>query len=206
MFKCHHRRRHGRAAFGEERETAMSEGRFGRHVRRGRRMFESGEEPFAGRRGFGRGRRMFDGGELKLVFLALIEIEPRHGYDLIREIETRSSGAYAPSPGIVYPTLALLEETGQIEAQAAEGAKKQFALTEEGKAFLDQNRTQANAALARLDEVGARAAPMEGGPVARAMGNLRAALHQRLADAIDRKALFEVADILDEAARKIERL
>ncbi len=206
MFEHHHGRCHGRAAFGEERETAMSEGRFGRHVRRGRRMFESGEEPFGGRRGFGRGRRMFDGGELRLVFLALIEIEPRHGYDLIREIETRSSGAYAPSPGIVYPTLALLEETGQIEAQAAEGAKKQFALTNEGKAFLDQNRAQADAALARLDELGAHAAPMEAGPVARAMGNLRTALRQRLTDAADKKALFDVADILDEAARKIERL
>ncbi len=186
----------------------MSEAPFGRHFRRGRRMFEGGDELFKGRHGFGRGerRRMFDGGELKLVFLALIEVEPRHGYDLIREVATRSNGAYAPSPGIVYPTLALLEETGQIEAQAAEGAKKQFALSEAGKAFLDQNRTQADAALARLDEVGARAAPMEAGPVARAMGNLRTALHQRLADAADKKTLFEVADILDEAARKIERL
>jgi DNA-binding PadR family transcriptional regulator len=186
----------------------MSEGPFGRHFRRGRRMFEGAEEMFKGRHGFGRGerRRMFDAGELKLVFLALIEVEPRHGYDLIREVETRSNGAYAPSPGIVYPTLALLEETGQIEARAAEGAKKQFALTDAGKAFLDENRTQANAALARLDEVGARAAPIEAGPVARAISNLRTALHQRLADAGDRKVLFEVADILDEAARKIERL
>ncbi len=208
MFGHHHGRRSGfgRGAFGEERETTMSEGPFGRHFRRGRRMCENGEESFGGRHGFGRRRRMFDGGELRLVFLALIEIEPRHGYDLIREIETRSSGAYAPSPGIVYPTLALLEEIGQIEARAVEGAKKQFALTEGGKAFLDQNRTQANVALARLDEVGARAAPMEAGPVARAMGNLRTALHQRLAEAADRKMLFEVADILDEAARKIERL
>ena len=172
MFAHHHGRRHGRAAFGEERETNMGEGPFGRQFRRGRRMFEGGEETFGGRRVFGRGRRMFDGGELKLVFLALIEVEPRHGYDLIREVESRSSGAYAPSPGIVYPTLALLEDIGQIEARASEGAKKQFALNEAGKAFLDQNRMQANAALARLDEIGARAAPMEAGPIARAMRNL----------------------------------
>jgi DNA-binding PadR family transcriptional regulator len=213
MFGHHQGRGCGRGALGEERETNMSEGPFGRHFRRGRRMFEGAEELLKSRHGFGRGerRRMFDGGELKLVFLALIEVEPRHGYDLIREVESRSNGAYAPSPGIVYPTLALLEETGQIEARAAEGAKKQFALTEAGKALLDQNRTQANAALARLDEVGARAAPIEAGPVARAMGNLRTALRQRLSQgfaqqAADKKILFDVADILDEAARKIERL
>jgi DNA-binding PadR family transcriptional regulator len=215
----HHQGRHrGCGAFGEERKTAMSEGPFGRHFRRDRRMFEGADELLGSRHGFGRGerRRMFDGGELKLVILALIEVEPRHGYDLIREVEARSNGAYAPSPGIVYPTLALLEETGQIEARAAEGAKKQFALTEAGKAFLDQNRTPANAALARLDDIGARAAPMEAGPVARAMGNLRTALRQRLSQEIarqgsaqqaaDRQVLFEVADILDDAARKIERL
>ncbi|MCI4680323.1 PadR family transcriptional regulator [Rhodoblastus acidophilus] len=196
----------GGPEFGE-REQGMSEGPFGRHFRRGRQMFE-GAEGSLGRHGFGRGekRRMFEGGALKLVFLALMETEPRHGYDLIREIETRTGGAYAPSPGIVYPTLALLEETGQIEAQASEGAKRQFRLTEAGKAFLDENRTEANAVLARLDAVGERVMPMEAGPVARAMNNLRTALQQRLAEAADKKLLFEVADIIDEAARKIERL
>jgi DNA-binding PadR family transcriptional regulator len=149
---------------------------------------------------------MFEGGELKLVFLALMEAEPRHGYDLIREIETRTSGAYAPSPGIVYPTLTLLEDIGQIEAQASEGAKKQFALTAAGKAFLDENRREAEAALARLDALGARLKPMEAGPVARAMQNLRTALGQRVANQPDKKTLFELADLIDDAARKIERL
>ena len=161
MFAHHHGRRHGCGAFGEEGETAMSEGPFGRHFRRGRRMFEGAEELLKqpSRLRARRRRRMFDGGELKLVFLALIEIEPRHGYDLIREIETRSNGAYAPSPGIVYPTLALLEETGQIEARASEGAKKQFALTEAGKAFLDHNRTagQCGAGAARRNRRARRA-------------------------------------------------
>ncbi len=198
----------GEPIFGEERERCMSEGPFGRRGHRGRHMFEASEGSFSGRRGFGRGerRRMFEGNELKLVFLALIKTEPRHGYDLIREIESRTGGAYAPSPGIVYPTLALLEETGQIEAQASDSAKKQFALTEAGKAFLGENRDEADTALARIDAVGERAKPMEAGPVARAMGNLRTALHQRLNETADKKVLFEVADILDEAARKIERL
>jgi DNA-binding PadR family transcriptional regulator len=159
-------------------------------------------------RGHQRGerRRMFEGGELKLVFLALMEAEPRHGYDLIREIETRTGGAYAPSPGIVYPTLSLLEEIGHIEARASEGAKRQFALTEAGKAFLEEHRREAETALARLDAIGQRARPLDAGPIARAMQNLKTALGQRLAGEPDKKTLFEIADFIDEAARKIERL
>ena len=176
---------------------------------RGRHFFEAGRGPFHGegfRHGRGDRRRMFEGGELKTVFLALMEAEPRHGYDLIREIETRTGGAYAPSPGIVYPTLTLLEEMGHIEAQASDGAKRQFALTETGKAFLDEHRREAETALARLDARGERARPMDAGPIARAMQNLKTALGQRLSSEPDKKILFEVADIIDEAARKIERL
>ena len=210
-FKGHGFRRHherdGHPAFHDEKETIMAEGPFDRHGRRGRRMFEAGEGPFAGRHGFGRGerRRMFEGGELKLVFLALMEAEPRHGYDLIREIETRTGGAYAPSPGIVYPTLTLLEEIGHIDAHASEGAKRQFALSETGKSFLADHRREADAALARLDALGERTRPMDAGPIARAMQNLKTALGQRLSNAPDKKILFAVADLIDEAARKIER-
>jgi DNA-binding PadR family transcriptional regulator len=203
-----HSDRHGHRPFFHEKDNSMADGPFDRSSRRGRRMFEAGEGPFFGRHGFGRGdkRRMFDGGELKLVLLALMETEPRHGYDLIREVETRTGGAYAPSPGIIYPTLTLLEEIGHIEAQASEGAKRQFMLTEAGKAFLGENRREADAALARLDALGDRARPMEAGPVARAMQNLKTALGQRLSSEADKKVLFEIADLIDEAARKIERL
>ena len=178
--------------------------------------------PAAGRRGFGRHFALTAGDSrqnvppcsshpanrmaLKLVFLALMEAEPRHGYDLIREIETRTGGAYAPSPGIVYPTLTLLEDIGHIEAQASEGAKRQFALSETGKSFLADHRREADTALARLDALGERARPMDAGPIARAMQNLKTALGQRLSNAPDKKLLFEVADLIDEAARKIERL
>ena len=113
------------------------------HGRGGRGGHGFGRPGF-GRRGEGgpgdeRGgrRRMFESGELRLVILLLIEAEPRHGYDLIREIETRTGGAYAPSPGVVYPTLALLEDVGHAEARAAEGAKKLFAITPSGVAHLE---------------------------------------------------------------------
>src|SRR6218665_2664594 len=81
-------------------------------------------------------RRMFDGTELRLILLKLIEEQPRHGYDLIREIEERSGGAYAPSPGVVYPTLTMLADMDLIEEAKSEGAKKQFAITEAGTAHL----------------------------------------------------------------------
>jgi hypothetical protein len=97
-------------------------------------VFEEGFGGFGGGRGGGRGRRrIFDGAELRLVLLALIGEQPRHGYDLIKAVEERSGGAYAPSPGVVYPTITMLEDMGQIAEQAAEGSKRLFAITEAGK-------------------------------------------------------------------------
>jgi DNA-binding PadR family transcriptional regulator len=149
---------------------------------------------------------MFEGGELRLVILLLIEQEPRHGYDIIRELEARTGGAYAPSPGVVYPTLTLLEETGLIATQASEGAKKLFAITEDGKSELDKTRAGAEAALARLEALCKRGEAMDIGPVFRAMTNLKTVLQQKALDAGNREQLLAVAEIIDAAARKIERL
>jgi len=184
-----------------------------------RAMRGGGREGFFGQRGFGgrfgdgeragRGggrRRMFEGGELRLVILLLLESEPRHGYDIIREIETRTGGVYAPSPGIVYPTLTLLEELGQIEARSTEGAKKLFAITEAGAAHLAENRKDAEVALGRLEELRQKSEVVDAGPVFRAMSNLKAVLRERLSGQPDKELLFSVADLIDEAARKIERL
>jgi DNA-binding PadR family transcriptional regulator len=174
----------------------------------GRRGF--GPEGF-GRRGEDEGgrrgrRRMFEGGELRLVMLLLMESEPRHGYDIIREIETRTSGAYAPSPGVVYPTLTMLEEMGQAEAQASEGSKKRYAITPAGVEHLNANRAEAEAALARIDALGKKDEALDGGPIHRAMSNLKTALRQRLSSQADKQLLFAIADEIDEAARRIERL
>jgi DNA-binding PadR family transcriptional regulator len=149
---------------------------------------------------------MFEGGELRLVMLLLIEQAPRHGYDIIRELDQRTGGAYAPSPGVVYPTLTLLEETGLVETQATEGAKKLYAITPAGKEELDKNRGEAETALARLEALRKRGEATDIGPVFRAMTNLKAVLQQKALDAGDKAQLLAVADIIDEAARKIERL
>ena len=155
----------------------------------------------------GRQRRMFDGGELKLVMLQLIADEPRHGYDLIRVIEELTGGAYAPSPGVVYPTLTLLDEMGQIEEQQSEGAKKRFAATDAGRAHLDENREQVDALIARLKELGAHRQRTERGPIVRAMHNLRHAVNVRVGRGeFSEDTLHDVAALLDEVAQKIERL
>jgi DNA-binding PadR family transcriptional regulator len=160
-----------------------------------------------GRGGRGGRRRLFDGGDLRLVLLALIEQQPRHGYDLIREIKERTGGVYAPSPGVVYPTLTLLADMGLVEEQAEEGARKAYAITPAGVAHLDEQRELVEALLARLAQVGSMTERTSGGPVKRAMGNLRAVLGQRLGgEEVAPETLHQVAAILDEAAQRIERL
>lgn len=153
---------------------------------------------------------MFESGELRLVLLLLLQAQPRHGYDLIREIESRTAGAYAPSPGVVYPTLSLLEDMGQLQAQASEGARKFYAITPEGLAHLDENRAEAEVALQRLDALGRSNETLDTGPIYRAMTNLKTALQQRLSGGADTSAdksiVFAIADAIDETARKIERL
>jgi DNA-binding PadR family transcriptional regulator len=161
-----------------------------------------------GRDGSGGGRRgrMFDGGELKLVLLGLIGEAPRHGYDLIREIEDRTGGAYAPSPGVIYPTLTLLDDMGLIEG-IADGSKKQFAITEEGRAELDAKSGELKTLMDRLAELGAQRAKTDTGPVSRAMGNLRAVLANRVtAEGVTPETLHDIAALLDEVAQKVERL
>ena len=132
----------------------------------GRRFGRFGEGPRWGGRGEGGGRgdwfrvgRMLAQGDLKLLALALIAEQPRHGYELIKLIEEKTRGAYSPSPGVVYPTLTFLEEAGYVTAEA-EGAKKRYTITEEGRAYLEENRDIADMVLARLAAIGEKLARM----------------------------------------------
>lgn len=157
-------------------------------------------------RGGGR-RRVFDSGELRLVLLRLLADQPRHGYDLIRGIEELTGGAYAPSPGVIYPTLTMLQDMGLIEEAAADGARKAFGVTATGTAHLEERAHEVEGLLARLADIGAVRARTDGGPVRRAMGNLKAVLMDRLGrEDIPADLPHDVAAIIDEAARRIERL
>ncbi len=157
--------------------------------------------------GRGRRRRMFDSGELRLVLLKLIADEPRHGYDLIRQIEELTGGAYAPSPGVIYPTLTLLDDMGLIEAADSDGAKKLFAITESGRAELEASADTVETLIARLAQVGEERQRTDSVSVRRAMGNLKAVLMNRLGDRdLDEATLHDIVALIDEAAQKIERL
>lgn len=151
--------------------------------------------------------RMFDGGELRLVLLKLIEDGPRHGYDLIRAVEEMTGGAYAPSPGIVYPTLTMLADMELIAEQQSAGARKVFEITDGGREHLAEREDEVEALMARLSGVGAMRHRTSRGPVRRATQNLKAAIHGRMSRGDDQGDLaHQIAEILDEAARKIERL
>jgi DNA-binding PadR family transcriptional regulator len=135
----------------EGRHAAGRHGRWGRHHRHGMG---------GGRHGMGggdmmRAGRMLAQGDLRLLALALIAEQPRHGYEIIKVLEEKTEGWYAPSPGIVYPTLTYLEEAGYVTAQA-DGAKRLYSITAEGRAYLESNRAFVDAVLERLDAVGER--------------------------------------------------
>src|SRR3954452_5839758 len=112
-----------------------------------------------------RRRRMFDSGELRLVLLKLIADQPRHGYDLIRAIEELTGGEYAPSPGVVYPTLTLLQDMGLIEEAAGERPRAPFQITEAGRAYLEENAQESEELIARLKDLKPRPYPEGGSPV-----------------------------------------
>ncbi len=205
-------------------------GRFGGHWAAGRFGRQFGE---GGRFGRGAGRgggdwfkvgRMLAQGDLKLLALALIAEQPRHGYELIKLIEEKTSGAYSPSPGIIYPTLTFLEEAGYVTAES-EGAKKRYAITEEGKAYLEENRDIAGMVLERLDTIGRKVARMrkrfgrddeeEGASLPKlvdaALENLRAAAAKRLeaganGETESDEAETRIVEILARAAQDIRKV
>lgn len=159
-----------------------------------------------GRRGRGGRRRVVDGSELRLLLLTLIAGEPRHGYELIRAVEDMSGGAYAPSPGVVYPTLTMLTEMGFITEAESDGARKTFAVTDEGRAELEQNTETVNAVLDRLSKMATVQRRSDGGSVRRAIWNLHVAVRQRVAnDELTKTQLHDIAAIIDEAAQAVER-
>ena len=171
-------------------------------------QFDFGDEGRGGRGGrrYPGRRRMFESGELRLVLLKLIADEPRHGYDLIRAVEEMTGGEYAPSPGVIYPTLTLLQDMGLIEEAPGEGPRKPFQITEAGTAHLEENKDDADDLIARLKDAAPNDEQTAGPAIGRAVKNLMTALRHRVGrDGLDDELLHEIAAILDEAAQKIER-
>jgi DNA-binding PadR family transcriptional regulator len=169
---------------------------------------ERGERGGRGGRGEhrgGGGGRVFGHGGLRLVLLQLVADKPRHGYELIKEIGDRLGGSYSPSPGVVYPTLTLLEELGYTTMAESGGGRKLYSITDAGLAHLADNRSMADALLARMQDAGS---PHAGRPpqVVRALENFKLAMRMRLGAPLTDAQAHAVAQVLDQAAQTIERI
>jgi DNA-binding PadR family transcriptional regulator len=154
----------------------------------------------------GRGGRFFEQGDLRLVILHLIAEKPRHGYEIIKAIEEQMAGAYSPSPGVIYPTLTLLEELGQIATAEAEGSRKLYAITPEGERVLTENRATVQAILGRMAAAAGERPAGSALQVMRAMHNLKLALRLRLArGSLTEEQLHRIVAAIDAAAVQVER-
>jgi DNA-binding PadR family transcriptional regulator len=187
---------------GPFRRGSFEDGDF-RHEHRGR---DHRDHEHYGRHRHGRRTgRLFDHGELRLVVLALISERPRHGYEIIKEIEDRVAGTYTPSPGVIYPTLTMLEELGHATITESDG-KKLYAITAEGTAYLAANKSTVDNALQRMQSVNTA---HSGGPapeIMRARENLKLALRLREARGpLTEQQVRDIASALDAAAVAIER-
>jgi len=154
-----------------------------------------------GRRG---GGRMFEHGALRWVLLSLIADKPSHGYELIKAIEARVGGAYAPSPGVIYPSLALLEDMGAVNA-VAEGGKKRYAITEDGRRLLVENAEVLAHAERKMNALRGRAdRPAR---IAQAIAAFRAATHERLTQEppLSEAQVEALADMIEAAAEKVRQ-
>ena len=193
MFRHHHRHARSGGGCGHHAGRDGHERGFGRGW--------GGPSGWSGRRG----GRPFEQGDLKNLVMSLLGEQPRHGYEIIKAIEDAMGGHYSPSPGVIYPTLTLLEETGLIGGEA-QGAKKLYSLTDAGRGWLEERAGEVRASRERLEAARAR---FGGGPrpeVMRAMGNLAAALQVRMGRGeLTDEALGRITAAIDKAAGEVER-
>jgi DNA-binding PadR family transcriptional regulator len=158
-------------------------------------------------RGFGGGgrERFFDNGHLRLVILQLISDKPSYGYEIMKAIEERLSGGYAPSPGVVYPTLTLLEEEGFATVSSTDGSKKMYAATEQGKEYLKANRVVLKAIFGRMQEAGKAFGRGRSPQIKRAIMNLKLALKMRMGQGnLSTEQASKIAEAIDAAARAVD--
>ncbi|WP_272692785.1 PadR family transcriptional regulator [Providencia sp. PROV164] len=220
---CHgnHRHEHKECCHGEGRHShEHSEERChgeGRHSHRhseerchgeGRHGHGHGGERQRGR-GRGKGlRRLFDHGDLHIMVLSLVAKKPSYGYEIIKDIQEASNGLYVPSPGVIYPTLTLLEEQGFLESQIVERNRKSFTITPEGASHLAQNKDIEVVIARKL----AKARDMQqGGNLAEdiemAVSRFKALLrHKMVLKQLNEEQTRQIASIINDAVKQIEEV
>lgn len=212
MHHHHHGRRHGFRQGGEA--PGHAGGHHGSHDHAGRQterrfardpLGADDRSSFRHRHHHGGGRRrLFDHGDLRVILLSMITSRPAHGYDLIKALEQRMGGGYSPSPGVIYPTLTLLEEQG-LASVTAEDGKKLYQATADGAAFLAANREAVEAIQARIDAVARERSVLPDPRIIRSIENLKTALRLRLAGGpIADDRVRAIAAAIDAAAAAAE--
>jgi DNA-binding PadR family transcriptional regulator len=157
---------------------------------------------------FGWGRRFFGPGEVRIALLSLLEDGPRHGYDLMKELEARSGGLYRPSAGTIYPTLQQLEDEGLVAAQEVEG-KRVYRITDKGREELAHESGTARGIWRRAEEWGGwsgATTPEAWELVAPATRLVKAALRAVSEQRGDPALVARVRATLERAAAEIEAL
>ena len=147
----------------------------------------------------------FHKGDLKYVILDMLKGKPRHGYDIIREFEELSYGFYTPSPGVIYPTLQMLEEMGYATASEQDG-KKVYTITAEGSAFLDERKETTDTIRSHMKrrwEI-----PNIGGitGIMRDLRSLERALGRRMRKVTDKEKAQSIRDVLKAASEEIDQI
>jgi|GEM_PF-25263 len=218
--RCHgegrHGHGHGERCHGEGRhghghgERCHGEGRHGHG--HGERCHGEGRHGHGERqkgRGRGKGlRRLFDHGDLHIMVLSLVAKKPSYGYEIIKDIQEASNGLYVPSPGVIYPTLTLLEEQGFLESQIVERNRKSFTITPEGAAHLAQNK-ETEAVIARKL---AKARDMQQGSnlaedIEMAVSRFKALLrHKMVLKQLNEEQTRQIASIINDAVKQIEEV
>lgn len=168
-----------------------------------------GRDPrgFGGPGGFAGGReRLFDAGDVKLVVLKLLSEQPSYGYQLIKTMEQRLAGGYAPSPGVIYPTLTMLEEEG-LAVVSLEGSKKVYSLTPEGVQYLQTNEERVKELFERLEEAGRSFQRGRSPKIIKAFKNMHGAVVARMSrGSVTPEQISKIAEAINAAAKAIDEL
>jgi DNA-binding PadR family transcriptional regulator len=150
--------------------------------------------------------RIFGKGDLKYLILDLLKDQPRHGYDIMRELEHRSGGFYAPSAGAVYPTLQMLEDMGAVTSTEQDG-RKTYTITDEGRRILEDRRDVIDDITGRVRDWVKR----QGGPelqaAMREIGELMALLGREAPGLVrDPEKLHRVRDVIAGTREELRRI
>ncbi len=160
---------------------------------------------WGGPRGGGRRRQWFESGDMKYVILKLLKDKPRHGYEVMKELEEQMHGCYSPSPGTVYPTLQWLEDEGLVVAKDVEG-KKVYEITDAGRKFLDEHRDMVDDIFDRVREAVDRTLGGAMGDLNRSLGRLVKAVYRTGWKARDEATRQRLVAILDRVVGEVESL